>query len=277
MQKSLKYLKFFDFFRIIHDLEILCYHENMKYTISQHKITRDDKQIYGELYAPEKTPFPLLIVSHGLGGNLEGSRDIAEAAGEAGIGVFIFDFCGGSEASRSDGKITEMSVQTEAADLRAILDTLKKDPAVDKDHIFLAGKSQGALVSTIVASENPQEIHGLIGLYSGFFLNEFAQNYKQEHETIPETLEVLWFTVGRIYIEDMLKADLYERMKKYDSDVLLIHGTNDAVASLSSAIIATDYFPHCEFVTLEGAEHGFHGPERPQVVRMIIEFIQNHL
>ena len=147
----------------------------MNYQIRHTDIFNNGKKIYGEFYMPEEKAFPLVIISHGLGGTHEGSKDIAERFAKEGIGVFIFDFCGGSYESRSDGKTTEMSVLTEAQDLEAVLDELKKSNRVKKDEIFLMGKSQGAFVSTIVATRRPEEIKALIGLYSGYFLEDMAR------------------------------------------------------------------------------------------------------
>ncbi len=50
----------------------------MKTRIETYRIVHNGKTVYGELYRPDKNVFPLVIISHGLGGCLEGSRDFAE-------------------------------------------------------------------------------------------------------------------------------------------------------------------------------------------------------
>lgn len=250
---------------------------NTSYTIRQMDIFREDKKIYGEFYVPEKEAFPLVICCHGLGGTHEGSRDIAERFAEEGIGAFIFDFCGGSYESLSDGKTTEMTVLTEAKDLEAVIDELKKYKGVDVNNIFLLGKSQGAVVSTITAFRRPEEIKGIIGLYSGYFLEDMAKEEADRYEKLPPVLNVLKVDVSDRYIEDMMNLHIYDMMRKYSGDVLLIHGTEDSVAPISYAEEAAVTFPNARLITIEGAEHGFHGPEREGVIETAIDFIQNEL
>ena len=248
----------------------------MNYQIRHTDIFNNGKKIYGEFYMPEEKAFPLVIISHGLGGTHEGSIDIAERFAKEGIGVFIFDFCGGSYESRSDGKTTEMSVLTEAQDLEAVLDELKKSNRVKKDEIFLMGKSQGAFVSTIVATRRPEEIKALIGLYSGYFLEDMAREEVERYEILPSIMNILWLDVSPLYIKDMLSVHIYELMRKYSGDVLLIHGTEDSVAPISYAEEAAETFPNARLVTLEGAEHGFHGPEREEVIETALQFVKQH-
>lgn len=243
----------------------------MKYNIKQIDVYRDDKRIYGEFYIPEKESFPVTIFCHGLGGVYEGSIDLAQYFASNGIGAFIFDFCGGSNNSKSDGKTTEMSVLTEAADLNAVIDKLKTFAGVEK--LFLVGKSQGVFVSTIVASKRKDEIAGIVGLYSGFVLDEKVKEEAKKYDVLPETIEILWLTVGRNYLEDIINNDIYETMKEYSGPVLLIHGTKDEIAPLSYTEKALDYFPNAKLVVLDGADHGFHGPERNDVIKMTYDFI----
>ena len=242
-----------------------------KYNIIQKDIYRDSGKIYGEVYIPEADYFPMAIFSHGLGGVHEGSRDFAQALASNGIAVCIFDFMGGSYESKSDGKTTEMSVLTEAADLETVIDELKKDERITR--VFLAGKSQGAFVSTIVASRRPKEIAGVIGLYPGYILAESIEEEMRKFEEIPETYELLWLKVGSRYIKDLLNTPIYEMMKEYDGDVLLIHGDKDEIVTTESVEKAANCFPNCELIVLKGAEHGFHGPERQQVIDIVLDFI----
>ena len=223
----------------------------MNYQIRHTDIFNNGKKIYGEFYMPEEKVFPLVIISHGLGGTHEGSKDIAERFAKQGVGVFIFDFCGGSYESRSDGKTTEMSVLTEAQDLEAVIDELKKYKGVDANNIFLLGKSQGAVVSTIVAARRPDEIKALIGLYSGYFLEDMAGEEVEKYEVLPSVMNILWLDVSPLYIKDILSVHIYDLMRKYSGDVLLIHGTEDSIAPISYAEEAAQTFPNGKLVSIE--------------------------
>ena len=85
--------------------------------------------IYGELTLPARmeAPAPLVILSHGFGGDLNGNRDYAEYFVSLGMAAYNFDFCGGGLNSFSEGTMLEMSVLTEAQDLGAIIDHFRDD------------------------------------------------------------------------------------------------------------------------------------------------------
>ncbi len=245
--------------------------------IQQIDIKGRSGRIYGLLYRPEKEVFPLVIISHGLGGSHEGSIDFCETFLKEGIGAFVFDFSGGSYQGRSEGKTTKMSVLTEANDLECVIDQLCAYPFIDPERIFLMGKSQGAFVSTIVAAKRKKQIKALIGLYPGYVLEEAAEKEAEKYEKIPEELDFLWLRVGRIYIEDLLKTRIYERMKDYEGDVLLIHGSADSIVNYGSVEKAARSFPHAQLVVLKGAEHGFHGLEREDVIKMVTGFLKDRI
>ena len=79
---------------------------------------RDGKKIYGKLYEPEgKDNYPIVIIGHGYGEDCSDVEGYASAFARHGIGAYTFDFIGGSNNSRSDGEVEEMSVLTEAEDL----------------------------------------------------------------------------------------------------------------------------------------------------------------
>ena len=246
------------------------------YDIIQTDIYRDDFKIYGLLYKPQLERFPLVIICHGLGGSHEGSIDFAHSFASNGIGAYIFDFCGGGPTSKSDGKTTEMSVLTETRDLEAIIDHFKNDPKIDTNRIFLMGKSQGAFVSTIVLSRRPDQIAAFIGLYPGYVLEDLAIAQAKKYEVLPETMEVLDMQVGSIYLKDLLNNDIYSLMKNYKKDVLLMHGTDDSIVPISYAQKASHYFPNSEFISIKNAEHGFHGPERNDVIKTVLDFVLRH-
>ena len=244
------------------------------YTVRQMNVFRNGKKIYGELYMPDNDNCPITIISHGLNGTHEGSLDIADEFAQNGIAAYIFDYCGGASINMSDGKTTEMSVLTEARDLSAIIDEIKKIPQIDPTKIFLLGKSQGAYVSTIVATQRNGEVAGLVGLYPGYGLYDLVMEEMKKYGEIPERMEVMSVPLSDRYFKDILSFDIYEKMKRYYGNVLLIHGSEDSIIPLYTAEKAAESFPHARLITIEGAEHGFHGPERNEVIRLALDFIK---
>ncbi len=244
------------------------------YKVRQMNVFRNGKKIYGELYLPEVENCPIVVISHGLNGTHEGSLDIADTFAENGIASYIFDYCGGANINMSDGKTTDMSVLTEARDLSVIIDEVKKIPQIDPNKLFLLGKSQGAYVSTIVACERHGEVAGLIGLYPGYGLYDLVVDEMKKYDEIPSSMDVLSVPLSDRYFKDILSFDIYEKMKRYYGNVLLIHGSEDSIIPLETAEKAAESFPHAKLIVIEGAEHGFHGPERNEVIRLALDFIK---
>ena len=107
--------------------------------------------LYGVLQLPAgEGPVPLIILSHGFGGNHLNNMDYAAYFTAHGFAAFSLDFCGGGPDSRSGGTMTQMSVLTEADDLSAVVDRFTGDPRFSR--VFLWGASQGGFVSSCVAA-----------------------------------------------------------------------------------------------------------------------------
>ena len=200
-----------------------------------------------------------------------------ELFAENGIAACAFDFIGGGSGSRSDGKITEMSVLTESADLNAVIDGLIIRDDIDASEIYLLGGSQGGFVSTYVAGTRPTDIKGLIALYPAYVLQDNARSMSPDPDNIPETMNLMGTTIGRIYNEDAMSFDIYDVMKDYPKDVLIIHGTSDTIAPISYSERAVTVFPSAQLVKFEGAGHGFYGDDETRSAQMAVDFVKEHL
>ncbi|WP_051192504.1 hypothetical protein [Butyrivibrio sp. VCB2001] len=76
-----------------------------------------------------------------------------EGFAESGIVCVFFDFCGGGTASTSDGDMKNMTIETEAADLDAVLDTVIELPYINSEAIYLQGEARAALYRPLLAQE----------------------------------------------------------------------------------------------------------------------------
>ena len=248
------------------------------YTVEQVWLERDGMRIYGELYLPKGSgKRPLVILSHGFGGNHSYTEGYARIFAENGITAYAFDFIGGGIGSKSDGKITEMSVLTEAADLNAVIDGLLVRDDIDPSELYLLGGSQGGFVSTYVAGTRPNDVKGLIALYPAYVLQDDAWERTPDPENIPETMNLMGKTIGRIYNEDAMSFDIYEVMKEYPGDVLIIHGTRDNIAPISYSERAAAVFPSAELIRFDGAGHGFYGSDETRAAELAVDFVKKHL
>ena len=248
------------------------------YMVEETTFLRDGKHIYGKLFLPQgEPPFPLVILAHGFNGNFDKVEPYARAFAENGIAACEFDFIGGGEGSRSEGSIRNMSVLTEAADLNTVIDSLKQRKEFDPERVFLLGRSQGGFVTAYIAEERPQDIRAMILLFPGFVISDEMREIAPNPEEIPETLELMGATIGRIYLEDAISVDIYEKMGNYSGDVLIFHGTADNIVPISYSERAVTAFPSAELVIIEGAGHGFTGEDDQYVTKLSVDFVKAQL
>ena len=246
------------------------------FTVQERSFLKNGMKIYGELFIPDRaSPVPLVILSHGFGGNRGSVKGYAESFAEQGIAAYIFEFIGGGEHIKSDGKMTEMSVLTEAEDLTVILDNLKADSRFKAEQIFLFGESQGGFVSTYVAAKRPADVAGLVLLYPAFVLHDYVRRLTPDPERIPDTMKLLGKTVGRIYNKDVLSFDIYTLMPRYSGKTLIIHGSADSLVPLSYSERAVKIFPDAKLIMLDGEKHVFYGNAMRKAAEDAIKFVQS--
>lgn len=220
----------------------------------------DGKKIYGELYLPKESgkPVPLVILGHGFTGSYYLLKGYAEYLAERGIACCIFDFCGGSNYSRSDGAMTDMSVMTQENDLELLVKKLKECPDLDRDYFFIGGESQGGLVAALTAAEISDEIAGLILLYPAMYIPERMRQIFPERSKIPERFTQLGITLGRCYADDVYEIDVYRQIRKYQGRVLILHGSRDGMVPLYYSQKAEEDYKDAKLVVLPGAGHGIY-------------------
>ena len=240
---------------------------------------KDNQKICGELYIPDNSydEYPLVILSHGFGSNMDSVRNLSKDICKIGYATFIYDFIGGGTNIKSDGVMTEMSVLTEVNDLNTVLDELKEDQRINEDNIFLLGQSQGGFVSTYVAGTR-DDIKGLIDYYPAFCIRDDAEKAYPNPNDVPDTYSVLGFaTVGRIYYMDAVSFDIYEIMEDITCNTLLMHGTTDNVVPISYSERASTTIPNCEYIVYEGQGHGFSGAADKDSETRTINFLKENL
>ena len=252
--------------------------ETVPYSVKEVTLERDGLKIWGELYLPEAdTPLPLVICSHGFGGNHEHVKSYAQAFARNGIAAFAFDFIGGGYGSKSDGTMKEMSVLTEAADLCAVMDRMKELPEINPEQVFLLGASQGGFVSSYVAGIRPDEVAGVIALYPAYVLQDNAWKQTPDPENIPDTINLMGIALGGIYNRDAQSFDIYDVIRNYPGKVLILHGTVDSVAPISYSERAVEVFPDAELIRYEGANHGFMGKNLTRSENESVSFVRGIL
>lgn len=239
-------------------------------------LKRDGKKIYGKLLIPEKKQekYPLVLLAHGFSSNYESLFCYAKEITKSNFITYTFDFIGGSNKTKSDGKTTETSVMTEVKDLKEIIKYFKKQDYIDKNNIFLLGASQGGLVTALTSSQMPNDIKAQILLYPGFSIVDEVHNTFKKKENIKEFS--LWgVEIGKIYSKDIWDLDIYSEVTKYIKPTLIIHGTNDNIVNINYSRKAHEKYLNNKFIEIEGAYHGFKEKRHfVKAIKEIIEFIK---
>ena len=217
---------------------------------------RDGNRIFGMMYynstASEKQP--AVILSHSSSLTHEAMKGYASAIAKMGFAAYCFDFCGGSDKSKSDGKTDEMTVFTEVEDLRAVVKTVKSLDYVDSSNVCLLGSSQGGLVSALLADECPDDFAGMILFYPAF--------------NIPEMVKMFsgfggfgdfggMMSMSEAYINSIKDFDVWSHIGKFSKPVCIIHGTADIIVPISNSEKAVGLYPSATLNKIEGANHGF--------------------
>lgn len=239
----------------------------------------DGKKVYGVMYLPgeEKDSYPTVILSHGFNSSSMLNEGYAESFAKKGYAAYIFDFCGGSPSTKSDGKTTEMSVLTEYRDLSNVMDQIKALDYVDGSQLFLFGLSQGGFVSAYTAAQRPNDVKGLILFYPAFVLQEaYFEQYDSVEDIPDEDFESMGVPLGAIYAKDARSFDIYEEIGKYKGDVLLCHGDKDTLVDLSYSERAAEVYDSAELKVVKYGEHGFQGKLATEAAGYAVEFLQAH-
>ena len=234
------------------------------------KLHSGEKEVYGILYRPDGLKkAPLVIISHGFGGTNLFGKAYAEALAPLGYAVYCFDFCGGSNFSRSEGKTSEMSIFSEADDLKAVMDQLSGMDGIDPGHIILLGESQGGMVSSLVAAERPDRVERLLLIYPAFCIKDDWVKMYPTLDDMPEEVDFWGMKLGHPYLEGLYNLDVYETIAQYKGPVAIFHGDQDQVVNISYAQRAEEAYKNCTLTILPGEGHGFSPEAQAQVIEAI--------
>lgn len=222
-----------------------------------------------------------VVMSHAFLSNQKIMKKYAEALAEEGYVVFTYDFCDGASLGKSGGKFSDMSIDTEKDDLKAVIAYVEKLDYVDISSLILVGASQGGFVSCLVTSEYQSRINRLILLYPALCIPDNARDGKMlmitfDPEHIRETIKSGPFKFTAKYPESALGINIYAEIEKIKAPILIIHGDEDKIVDVSYAKKAIDAAvnPVSELVVLAGAGHGFNKAQFKDAMGYILEYLK---
>ena len=229
---------------------------------------RDGNRIFGMMYynSASSKKQPAVILSHSSSLTHEAMSGYALAIAKMGYAAYCFDFCGGSDKSKSDGKTDEMTVFTEVEDLRAVVKTVKSLGYVESTEVYLLGSSQGGLVSALLADECPDYFAGMILFYPAFNIPEMVKMFSGFGDWGDFGDFGNWGDFGDFggmmsmsekYINSIKDFDVWSHIGKFSKPVCIIHGTADMIVPISNSEKAVGLYPSATLNKIEGANHGF--------------------
>ncbi len=233
---------------------------NTPYEVKEVNLTmRDGKNLWGMAYVPntEEERMPMVIMAHGYNGTHKEPQAYAETLAMQGVASFIFDFCGGSNYSKSEGVTTEMTVFGEQENIEDITREVKSWDFVDPERVALLGCSQGGLVAALTAAANPDMFKSLILVYPAFVIPETAPMMLQRFDAADnEPQEVMGMKLGRQYYETINGLNMADTVGKYKGDVFIVYGDRDMIVEGHIDNTASKYDRRSTLV-IPGADHGF--------------------
>ncbi len=264
------------------------------YTVSTFTCSREEFYISGKIYRTTKKIDGLIpiIICHGFMGNQREGMPEAIALAEDGYVVFTFDFVGGTTFGKSDGKPTDMSIFTEKADLRVVMDYVKSLDYVDYSKLVIAGCSQGGLVAGLVAADYPDEVKGLILLYPAVCIPDHAragqmQIFKFDPNNVPDIIESHGRKINGDYARLVMDMDAIDVISNYPGPVLLACGKKDPVVTYDymERLIAAFRKKRqsgdkpdqsVQFFPVQDAEHGYRGKVSQMVAERVLHFMNGY-
>lgn len=242
-------------------------------------IERDGLKLYGLLEGTTTLENDrVAILMHGFKGDLGYDENkilpvVAHALNQAGLPTLRFDFAG---CGKSDGKFEDMTVLSELLDGMKVIDFVRQ--TVKAKHIYLFGHSQGGVVASMLAAYYRDVIEKLVLLAPAATLKDDAlvgecQGSRYDPNHIPEFVMVGGFKVGGDYFRTAQLLPIYETAQHFAGPALLIHGTADQIVSPEATRKYHVIMPQSVLHLIDGEGHMFSGPRRPEVVKLVTDFL----
>lgn len=248
------------------------------------------QKIFGILHKPvTETPFPLVIICHGLGGHKVGRYrlyvSLATQLTARGIGALRFDFRGSGD---SDGEFSEMTLETQVSDVEAVFNYVSQHPEVDTNRVGVMGRSFGGAVTVLGASRTT--LIKSICLWAPVFNGlQWSEKWKQYQAVkLTKKMEEELMTIdGQIpgieFYRQFFNMHIEEPLHALDNrSMLIIHGSQDHTVHVDNG---EKYLRErrqatglTRFIQLPHSDHDFtHMEERHIALNQTTEWFQETL
>lgn len=251
-----------------------------QYRIEDRDIQDGVRKLNGQIYIPNsKNKVPLVIFAHGFNGSYRQGRVYAELLASRGYAVYTFDFVHGGPKSQSSSNAKELTVTSQVEDLKSVLKVSQEWTEIEPDQTSLLGISQGGLVASLVASQEPKSVQSLLLMYPAFVISELPHQVYDSLDQIPEESKIFDqfdMEISPNYLLDVWPIHIYTELAKYPGPVLILHGNQDEIVPFSYSEKARSYLQNGQVQIIDGAGHDFSGDYFPTVTYPILKFLQDN-
>ena len=231
-----------------------------------------------------------VVVSHAFSKTHKTTDSFARKMAEWGYAAFTFDFCGGSCCSKSDGKTSDMTVESQIQDLTSVVEYVSSLDYIDRDELVLLGAGFGGLISSLVAVRLKTPIKKLILFFPTFCVPDDARSgqimtTRFDPDNPPEIIECGHMKLGRRYIVEAQKVNVIKELEQYSGPVCIIHGDRDSLVDIQYSKDAMQIFRansrdkadtlNKQLFTISGATHGFNKMHEYYAMNIVEQFLQN--
>ena len=222
---------------------------------------------------------PMAVLLHGLSTDSRWCDDIAWFLAGEGIASVRFDFAG---SGQSTGAQEDMTVSSQVENTVDILDYVQSLDFVDRDNIFLVGKSMGGVDAVLASEKWSGQIKAMCLWYPGFGVGDavrhgflLGQFFDPEHP--PQTLSAAGYTYGQGFLEEAGALDCTDACRNYKKPVMILHGDQDFIAPIGFSFHMSQVFPDCTLRVVPGGYHGFWGFQELQALMDMTDFFKANI
>lgn len=251
-----------------------------QYRIEDRDIQDGVRKLNGQIYIPNsKNKVPLVIFAHGFNGSYRQGRVYADMLASRGYAVYTFDFVHGGPKSQSSSNAKELTVTSQVEDLKSVLKVSQEWTEIEPNQTSLLGISQGGLVASLVASQEPKSVQNLLLMYPAFVISELPHQVYDSLDQVPEESKIFDqfdMEISPNYLLDVWPIHIYTELAKYPGPVLILHGNQDEIVPFSYSEKARPYLQNGQVQIIDGAGHDFSGDYFPTVTYPILKFLQDN-
>ena len=238
-------------------------------------IKKNDQEIYGKIYYPEKDgKHPAIICSHGYNGTNSDFVQECTYFAQNGYVAYAYDFCGGSVNSKSSGKPADMTVFTEKEDLLAVFNYIQNLENVDSSQIFLFGGSQGGFVTALAAEELMDKVKGMVLYFPALNIPDDWRRTYPDKDKIPGITDFWGLTLGKEFFLSIHDFYTFDNIGSYPNNVLIIYGNKYNLIPYNTMLEAKKAYNNAQLIILENEGHGFSPSGGKKAREMVLDFLK---